>query len=111
MFADEWGGTIHLNHGEPSAGGRNGVAFSGVGFLSEPQCVQLRLEHRPIDDLGRPKFIFHRMLVRNRLVRGMSASINRHEDWITDTWIGPRVRNTASETSSPCRLTFRSTAE
>jgi hypothetical protein len=36
-FANERRGSIHLDHGEPSAGGCNGVAFSCVGLLSNPQ--------------------------------------------------------------------------
>ena len=30
---------IHLDHGQPPAGGCNRVAFSCVRFLSNPQCV------------------------------------------------------------------------
>jgi hypothetical protein len=52
-FANERCGTIHLDHGEPSAGGRNGVAFSCVSLLANPQRVQLRLEGAPINHFGR----------------------------------------------------------
>jgi hypothetical protein len=40
---------VHLDHGEPSARSRNGVACSGVSLLSNPQGVQLRLKSAPID--------------------------------------------------------------
>src|SRR3954463_14537261 len=30
---------------------------------------------------------------------------------MTETWTGPRARNTSSDTSAPWRLTFRSAAE
>jgi hypothetical protein len=56
-FANERCCTIHLDHGEPSAGGCDRVAFSCVGLLSNPQCVQFRLERGPIDDLTGSKFI------------------------------------------------------
>jgi hypothetical protein len=39
---------VHLNHGEPPAGGSNGVAFSCVSLLANPQCVQFGLEGAPI---------------------------------------------------------------
>jgi hypothetical protein len=39
-FANERCGTVHLDHGEPSTGSRNGVAFSCVSLLSNPQCIQ-----------------------------------------------------------------------
>ena len=45
-FANERRGAVHLDHGEPPAGGRNGVAFFRVSLLSNPQCVQLGLEGR-----------------------------------------------------------------
>ena len=48
-FANERCGTVHLDRGEPSAGGCNGVAFSCVSLLSNPQCVQLGLESTPIN--------------------------------------------------------------
>ena len=57
MFANERCGAIHLDHGEPLTVGRNGVAFSGVSFLSNPQCVQHRLKGAPIDYFWRSKFI------------------------------------------------------
>jgi hypothetical protein len=66
MFANERCRTIPLDHGEPSAGGCNGVALPYVGLVSNPQCVQLRLEGAPIDYLRGSKFIsqkvFHRSL-------------------------------------------------
>ena len=65
MFANERSGTIHLDHGEPSAGGRNGVAFSCVGLLSNPQCIQLRPEGAPIDYLRGSKFISHEVFHRS----------------------------------------------
>src|SRR5215471_20431898 len=65
MFANERSGTIHLDHGEPSAGGRNGVTFSCVSLLSNPQCVQFCLEGAPIDDFGRSKFIAHDVFHRS----------------------------------------------
>src|SRR5262249_10187705 len=37
----------------------NRVAFSRVSFLSNPQCIQLRLENTPIDHLGGFEFISH----------------------------------------------------
>jgi transposase-like protein len=37
---------------------------SSVGLLSNPQCVQLRLEDSPIDDLGCSKFISHEVFHR-----------------------------------------------
>jgi hypothetical protein len=52
MVAHERRGAIHLDHGEPSAGGRDGVAFPGVSLLANPQGVQLRLEGAPIDCYG-----------------------------------------------------------
>jgi hypothetical protein len=51
------GGAIHLDHGEPSAGGRNGIAFSCVSLLSNSQCVQLGLESAPIGHRRYSKFI------------------------------------------------------
>jgi len=48
-FADERRCTVHLDHGESAAGGCNGVAFSCVSLLSNPQCVQLGLESTPIN--------------------------------------------------------------
>ncbi len=51
MFADERRRAIHLDHGQPPAGGRDRVAFSHVSFLTNPQRVQLRLEGAPIDYL------------------------------------------------------------
>ncbi len=59
MFANERCRAVDLDHGEPSAGGRNGVAFPCVGLLSNPQRVQLGLERASIDDFGRGKFICH----------------------------------------------------
>jgi hypothetical protein len=88
MFADERCRTIHLDHGEPSAGGRNGVAFSCVSLFSNPQCVQLRLEGAPIDYVGGSRFIshevFHRFLryiasVRRHARRGTVAQLLREE--------------------------------
>ena len=35
-FTNERCGAIHLDHREPSAGGRNVVAFPCVSFLSDP---------------------------------------------------------------------------
>jgi hypothetical protein len=56
---------IHIESSEPSARGRNDVAFSGVSLLSNPQCVQLRLEGAPIDYFGRSKFISHDVFHRS----------------------------------------------
>jgi hypothetical protein len=50
-FANKRCGTVHLNHGEPSAGGRNGVTFPCVSLLANPQCIQLGLKGAPIDYL------------------------------------------------------------
>ena len=50
MLADQRCGAINLDHGQPPAGGGNGIAFSCVGLLSNPQCVQLGLKDAPIDD-------------------------------------------------------------
>lgn len=50
---------IHLAGRASRRRGRNGVAFSGVSLLSNPQCVQLRLEAAAIDYFGRCKFISH----------------------------------------------------
>jgi hypothetical protein len=64
-LANERCGAIHLDHGEPSAGGCNGVAFSCVSLLSSPQCFELGVEGAAIDYFGRTKFIshvFHRFL-------------------------------------------------
>jgi hypothetical protein len=58
-FANERCGAIHLDHGESSASGGDGVAFSCVSLLSHSQCVQLRLEGAPIDYFRRSKFISH----------------------------------------------------
>jgi hypothetical protein len=58
-LADKSRRTIHLDHGEPPAGGCNRIAFSCVSFLSNPQRVQLGLEGDPIDYFGRGKFICH----------------------------------------------------
>src|SRR5215469_10878514 len=52
-------GTIHLDHGQPSASSSNRVAFSRVSFLSNPQCIQLRLENTSSDHIGRSEFISH----------------------------------------------------
>jgi hypothetical protein len=62
-FANERCGAIPLDHGKPSAGGRNAVAFSCVSLLSNQQCVQLRLEGAPIDYFGRSKFISHDVFI------------------------------------------------
>jgi hypothetical protein len=71
MLANERCGTVHLDHGESSAGGGNDVAFSGVSLLPKPQCVQFGLKGTPIDHLRRSKFnsceVCHRSL---RLVPG-----------------------------------------
>ena len=60
------GSAIHLNHGEPSLGGRNGVACFCKSLLAQPQCVQPRLNGAPIHYFGRSKSIcdavFHRYL-------------------------------------------------
>src|SRR5262249_3815588 len=61
-FLSQVANDVHHTHtasAEPSAGGRNGVAFPCVGLLSNPQCVQLRLEGPSIDYFGRSNFIFH----------------------------------------------------
>src|SRR5262249_43471768 len=58
-LANERCGPIDLDHAEPPASSRNGVAFPCVGLLSSPQCVQLRLEGPSIDYFGRSNFIFH----------------------------------------------------
>jgi hypothetical protein len=57
MIANERCGAIHLDHGEPSARGRDGIAFSCVSLLSNLQCVQLPLEGAPINYSRRSKFI------------------------------------------------------
>ena len=64
-FANERCGAIHLDHGESSASGGDGVAFSCVSLLSHSQCVQLRLEGAPIDYFRRSKFISHLVLHRS----------------------------------------------
>ena len=51
--AHEQCGAIHLDHGEPPAVGRDGIALSCVGLLSKAQGVKLGLKRRPIDDFGR----------------------------------------------------------
>src|ERR1700689_4424306 len=61
MFADERCRTLHLDHGEPSACGRNGIAFFRVSLFSNPQRVQLRLEGAPIDYFRGSWFIFHKV--------------------------------------------------
>jgi hypothetical protein len=59
MFANERRGAVYLHHGKPAAGGGNGVALSGVSFLSNPQCLQLGVERAAINHLRGSKFIFH----------------------------------------------------
>jgi hypothetical protein len=56
VFANERCGAIHLGHGEPSAGGRNGLSFACVSLLSNPQRDKLRLEGASIDYLEGSKF-------------------------------------------------------
>src|SRR3984885_1493112 len=53
-----------LRTAPPLTGGRDGVAFSHVSFLTKAQCVQLRLEGTPIDDLWGSKFISHKICHR-----------------------------------------------
>src|SRR5262245_3159786 len=65
-LADEPREAIHLDHGEPSADGRDRIAFSGVGLLSNPQCVQLNLEGAPIDYLRGSKLTPHEFFHRTR---------------------------------------------
>src|SRR5262249_12517723 len=43
VLANERYRAIHLDHWQPPAGGGNRVAFSCMGLLSNPQCVQLGL--------------------------------------------------------------------
>ena len=45
--------------GQPPARGCDRVALSRVGLLPDPHRVQLFLERRPIDDLGRTKLVPH----------------------------------------------------
>ena len=59
LFANEWRGGIDLDHRKPPAGGRNGVAFFGVGLLANPQRVEFRLKRAPIDHLRGSKFTVH----------------------------------------------------
>jgi len=47
--------TIDLDHRQLPASGLEGVAFSCVSFLSNPQRVQVSLEGAPIDSLGRSR--------------------------------------------------------
>jgi len=58
-FANERCGTVHLDHGEPSAGGCDGVTFSCVSLLTNPQGVQLGVEGALIDYFRGSKFITH----------------------------------------------------
>ena len=76
-------GTVHLDHGEPSAGGCNGVAFSCVSLLSNPQCVQLALESAPIDHRRCSKFISHGVIHRSASIGQMSNA----------TWIAKFPKN------------------
>ena len=55
---------------------RNGVAFSCVSLLSNPQCVQLRLEGASIDYLRGSKFIFHKVFHRSPLASSLVSLMN-----------------------------------
>jgi len=55
---------VHLNHRQPPASGRDGVAFARVSLLSNQQCVQLRLKLPTIDDFGCSAFTFHEVCHR-----------------------------------------------
>jgi len=80
-LANERRGATHGDHGEPATGRRNGVAFSCVSFLADPQCVQLRLKGAPIDYFGRSKFIshdaFHRSLPCSTGSAGRMLAVER----------------------------------
>src|SRR5580704_2086268 len=76
MFANERCGAIHLDHGESSAGGRDGVAFPCLRLLSHPQCIQLRLEGAPIDYVWRSKFISHDVAHRSLRYSQLSSLIS-----------------------------------
>jgi hypothetical protein len=74
MFANERSGGIDLDHGEPSAGGCNGVAFSCVSLLSHSLCVQLRLEGAPIDYVRGSTFISYEVCHRSlRYIAGLGS--------------------------------------
>jgi hypothetical protein len=45
-FADQVGRGVDLDHGQPSAGGRDRIAFPGMSLLADEQLVELR---RPAD--------------------------------------------------------------
>jgi hypothetical protein len=57
--ANQSDGGVHLYHRQPSASGRDGVAFARVSLLSDPQCVQSRLKLHTNDDFGCSQFTFH----------------------------------------------------
>jgi hypothetical protein len=62
----------------PSARGRNGVAFSCVSLLSNPQRVQRRLERAPIDYLRGSKFSFREpVFPRSSAARFVITSLPR----------------------------------
>src|SRR5437899_12508813 len=73
--ANERCGAIHLDHGEPPAGGCNRVAFSCVSLLSNLQRVQLGLESAPIDHSRYSKFISHGVLHRSASIGEQFRSI------------------------------------
>jgi hypothetical protein len=64
-FANERRGGVHLDHGEPAARGRNGIALPHVGLLPNPQRLELHLEGAAIDDLRGSKLIFHGVFHRS----------------------------------------------
>src|SRR5690606_22218297 len=52
ILACERGGAVDFDHGQPPAGGSDGVAFSAVRLLPNAQWVQPGLKRVPIDDFG-----------------------------------------------------------
>jgi len=58
-LADERRRAVDRDHREPPAGGRDRVALARMSLLPDPHRVQLFLEGRPIDYLGRTKLVSH----------------------------------------------------
>jgi hypothetical protein len=49
---------VHLHHWEPAACGGNGLTFSGVRLLPNPQRLQLSVKRAPVNYPGAFKAIF-----------------------------------------------------
>ena len=50
VWAVDEGLAIDLNHGQATAGGGDGVAFTGVGFFALAECINLGLPSGTVDD-------------------------------------------------------------